>query len=209
MSFEYRVKRVLEKEERRIMKDFINYNHSYISYADRPSRKLYWMLYENDLLVGVFGLGSAFSQPKQVKQYMKIHSLAFNEIGNNIVFCLSHHENKNAGSKLLSLVRKDAILWWYERYGDVLKAFQTFVLPPRKGSVYRADNWECIGSTVGATQQTICIRPDDIHKYEKVHKKKFKDGREEYFIRQYKESEPKLIFMKLNKTKEVNKLRSK
>lgn len=131
------------------MKEFINTYHSYIKYADRPSRKLYWLLYENSKLIGVFGLSSAFAKSKPVMDYMKENSLGFNEVANNIVYCLYGHKNKNAGSKLLSMLRKDAILWWYERYGDYLRAFQTFVLPPRTGAIFKADNWMLLGKTTG------------------------------------------------------------
>ena len=106
------------------MRAFIDENHSYINYSDRPSRKLYWILFEKGKMVGVFGLGSCFHRPKAVNKFMADNNLEFNEVGNNTVFCLAHHEGRNAGSSLLALCRVDAIDWWYERYGDILKSFQ-------------------------------------------------------------------------------------
>jgi hypothetical protein len=209
LKFEYRIERVEDTETRRIMKDFINYNHSYINFADRPSRKLYWMLHENENLVGVFGLGSAFSHPKAVKNFMKVNNLEFNNIANNIVYCLSYHQNKNAGSKLLSLVRKDAIKWWHERYGDRLIAFQTFVLPSsnRTGAIYKADNWICLGETSGGkTQKTRTLYGEDREKYPNAEIRTFKSGETKYILREFTETEKKLIFMKLNSEKEIKKV---
>jgi len=82
------VLRATNKEIRRDIKDFVNNYHSYIKFADRPSRKLYWALFENNNMVGVFGLGSAFARPKPVMNFMEKHALKFNEVANNIVYCL-------------------------------------------------------------------------------------------------------------------------
>ena len=191
------------------MRNFIDNYHSYIKYSDRPSRKLYWLLYEENVIIGVFGLASAFSHSRHVKEYMERHKISFNEIANNIVFCMYGHKDQNAGTKLLSMIRKDAILWWNERYGDYLKAFQTFILPPRIGAVYKADNWEFIGETTGQSQKTKNIRPKDLDKYPNAQKKIFGDGRIEYCIYIENNVEKKLIFMKLNKEKELNKIINK
>lgn len=186
-------------------KEFINTYHSYIKWANRPSRRLYWNLYENDKMVGVFALGSAFTQGKSVKEFMENNNLKFNEIGNNIVFCLANQQNRNAGTILLKLCRQDAIKWWYERYGDKLRAFQTFILPPRVGAIYKADNWKQIGITSGSSQKTINVTKN-YQDYEKAFKKTFRDGSFAYYIYEYNETETKLIFMKLNKEKEINKI---
>ena len=205
-TYTHTILRATNPELRKQGKEFINTYHSYIKFSDRPSRKLYWNLYENGEMVGVFALGSAFSHSKIVKEYMINNNLQFNEVANNIVYCLANCENKNAGTQLLSLVRKDAIKWWYERYGDYLKAFQTFILPPRIGAIYKADNWNLIGETIGNSQKTKNIRPDKIDQYKNVQKKTFKDGRVEYCIYIENKVEPKLIFMKLVKDKELKRI---
>ena len=40
--------------------------HSYIDWSDRPSRKLYWILWDGDRPVGVWGLVTAWVRPKAV-----------------------------------------------------------------------------------------------------------------------------------------------
>jgi hypothetical protein len=206
--YTYRIERETTTELRTKGREFINTYHSYIKWSDRPSRKIYWNLYENETMVGVFALSSVFDKPKSVKEYMIKYNLKSNEIGNNIVFCLANQKNKNAGTILLSMVRKDAISWWYERYGDLLKAFQTFILPPRTGAVYKADNWQQIGITSGSNVQVRTIRECDLEKYKDkdIRKSVYKSGEIRYIYHEFVITNKKLIFMKLNKEKEINKL---
>ena len=190
--------RVEDTLARREIAMFINLFHSYISWADRPSRKLYWALRENGALVGAFGLGSCFHRPKAVANFMREHNLGFNEVGNNIVFCLQGAE-KNAGSAFLALCRRDAVAWWKTRYGDDLRAFQSFVLPPRTGAVYKADNWRLVGETSGNPQKVRTLRSNDpIPKGAHVERRVFASGEVRLLMREQATQEtPKLIFMRL------------
>lgn len=187
--------RVISKEQRILCKDFINSYHSYIKFADRPSRKMYWLLYEEDRLIGVFALSSAFARPKVISDYMKENDIQFNELANNIVYCLYGNLDKNAGTKLLKLIRKDAIMWWKEKYGDTLKAIQTFILPPRTGAMYKADNWICLGKTSGKTQIVKTLYGEDRDKL-KSEIRTFKNGEIKYLHREFKNTEEKLIFIR-------------
>lgn len=205
----YTIKRVISKEQRKKAKNFVNQYHSYIKWADRPSRKLYWILYEKNKMVGVFGLSSAFTRPKPIMSYIEKHSIEFNEVGNNIVYCLYGHSHNYAGSKLLSLIRKDAVYWWNERYRDKLKAFQTFILPPRNGTVYKADNWEYLGKTSGGKvirTRTLYNSERDKYPSNKIEVRKFNNGEVKYLLREYIETEAKLIYMKLTSKKQLKKL---
>ena len=210
-TVKYKIERETTKELRSLGKEFINTYHSYIKWADRPSRKLYWNLYENDIMVGVFALGSAFIRPKIVSDFMISNNLIMSQIANNIVFCMANQKDKNAGTSLLSLVRKDAIKWWYERYGDYLKCFQTFILPPRTGAIYKADNWQEIGMTSGYSQKSLTIRKSEYEnnkeKYDNlgIKEKIFKSGEIRYILNEYQKTDKKLIFMKINTDKEIRK----
>lgn len=197
MGLDYTIKRIETTEERAKAKAFVDTNHSYIDWADRPSRKCYWTLFEEGRMVGVFGLGSAFAKPKAIAKFMKENEIAFNEMGNNIVYCLHGHNDRNAGSKLLAMLRRDAVLWWKERYGDTLKAIQTFILPPRNGAVYKADNWAQLGTTTGGTTQSMrTLYGADREAHPEAEVRMFKSGEVKYLLREFRETEPKLIFMK-------------
>jgi hypothetical protein len=182
------------------VKEFINQYHSYIKFADRPSRKMYWELYENDIMVGVFGLASAFARPKTIQDFMRENNIQFNELGNNIVYCLHGSQDKNVGTKFLKLIRKDAKIRWKERYGDELKAIQCFVLPPRNGAIYKADNWLQLGETTGGVTQIVRTLPKTDPRIEtlpNVEKRTFKSGEIKYLYREFSVTDKKLIFMKL------------
>lgn len=206
---DYRIDRETSTEMRLLGKNFINAHHSYIKWSDRPSRKLYWNLYENNEMVGVFALGSAFSKPKVVSEFMLNNNISFNEMANNIVFCLYNTKDKNSGTKLLSMLRKDAILWWHERYNDTLRAFQTFILPPRTGSVYKADNWKEVGITSGNTQIVRTIKKKDYEENKELYDSKhvetrtFASGEVKYLIREFSNTDKKIIFIRLNSRKEL------
>jgi len=178
-------------------RNFVNAHHSYIKWADRPSRKLYWLLYEQGNLVGVFGLGSAFARPKPVATYMLEQKLQFNEVANNIVYALFGCKDKNAGTRFLRLLRRDGCLWWHERYGDNLKAFQTFILPPRTGALYKADNWKQLGQTTGGKSLTVkTLYGAEREKHPEAEVRTFKSGEIKYLLRTFRDTEPKLIFMR-------------
>lgn len=164
VKYRYSLTRITTPEQRKLAQQFVNSKHSYIDWAPRPSRLLYWLLHEEGgkypwgQIVGVFGLGTMFNAPKTVADYMKTHDIGFNQVGNNIVYCLHGHQGKTAASQCLKLIRDDSVKWWHERYGDVLKAFQTFILPLedgyRAGTLYKADNWDMVGMTSGSSFKT-------------------------------------------------------
>lgn len=146
----------------RYFANFVNAHHSYIKWRDRPSRTLRWMLFENGNGVGAFEIGSAWTFPKDIKQFMSDREIGFNQLANNTVFCLHQAETKNAASRFLKMLRRDAKRRWLERYNDDLRALQTFILPPRTGACYKADNWKCIGETsgYGMLSETVSHNPD-------------------------------------------------
>ena len=191
------IKRAITTEMRTQARDFINAHHSYIKWADRPSRKMYWLLYEDGIFVGVFGLGSAFARPKSIANYMEERKITFNEVANNIVYGLFGCRDKNAGSSFLKRLRIDAKAWWKERYGDEIKAFQTFILPPRTGALYRADNWKQLGTTTGGKFQKVrTLYGEERAAHPEAEIRTFKSGEIKYLLREFGNTEPKLIFMR-------------
>ena len=192
------IRRATTRQDFAHAKTLINTYHSYIRYADRPSRKLYWLLYQHDTAVGVFALGSAFARPAAVATFMQTHALQFNEVANNIVYCLAPHETPNLGTQFLARCRRDAISWWNERYEDRLKAFQTFILPPRTGAMYKADNWTLLGATTGGHTWTVrTIRESERETYPQAERRVFRSGDIRYLLRTWTTTDRKLIFMRL------------
>jgi hypothetical protein len=180
-----------------ILRDFTDTHHSYIRWADRPSRTLYWSLHEDGRMVGVFGLASGFVRPKVISDLLGEHGIAFNEVANNIVYCLAGQDDANAGSKLLKLCRRDAKRWWKERYGDDLKLIQTFILPPRTGAVYKADNWTYLGVTKGETVTTRTLYGDERFLHPEAELRTFGTGETKFLVREHQRTPQKLIFVRL------------
>ncbi len=184
---------------------FVDKHHSYIRWADRPSRKLYWTIHEDGERIGVFGLGSAFSRPKAVADFMASNALEFNHVANNIVFALAGQRDRNAGTQAMALIRHDAIRLWHDRYGDALGAFQTFIAPPRTGAMYRADNWAHIGMTTGdgMETQTLCIG-EDAPEGARIRVTTF-GGKTTRIIQTRTKVVPKMIFVRLVSRRETRR----
>jgi len=187
------IQRITTSQQRSAFRKFVNTYHSYIKDENRPSRELYWLLYENDILVGAFGFGSAFNFSKYIKNFMNEYHIEFNELAYNIVYCLYGNEDKNAGTIFLSKVRKDCVEWWKGRYGDTIKGFQSFILPPRTGAMYKADNWILLGETTGDSIKTVTVKYPGDKTIREIHK----DGSVAYRIKTGHKVEKKLIFVRL------------
>ena len=75
------------------------------------------------------------------------------KIINNVVFRLEKNE-KNLASKILAIWRKQIIKDWLNKYGGEIIGFETFVFGSnRYGTVYKADNWVCVGKTKGSAKR--------------------------------------------------------
>jgi len=178
------------------MQDFVDAYHSYIRWADRPSRKMYYRLYQNGEMVGVCGLASAYAKPKKIATVMEHFDVAYNEAANNIVYCLHGSLEPNAGSHFIRLVREDAAIWWEERYGDRLKMIQTFILPPRNGAVFLADNWVLLGETSGKTLAVKTLTAEQADGLTGIEKRVFGNGQTRYLQRTFAETEKKLMLVR-------------
>lgn len=78
-----------------------------------------------------------------------------NSIVNNTFFHLENQEDKNMGTKVLKMWRKQISDDWEKQYGDKVVGFETLVEVPRTGAVYKADNWIYTGITKGFTCKRV------------------------------------------------------
>ena len=79
-----------------------------------------------------------------IKEYKSV----FNTFANNWRFCM-REKIKNAGTQILKELRRQAPLYWKQKYNDNLNYLITFVAGGNNGAVYKADNWSQIGETAG------------------------------------------------------------
>jgi Druantia protein DruA/DDE_Tnp_1-associated len=79
-------------------------------------------------------------------QYDRLHLVA----NNSRFLILPNCHYKNLATKILSLCRRRIQTDWQNRFGFPLLVMETFVDPSRFiGTIYRAANWEIVGSTKG------------------------------------------------------------
>jgi hypothetical protein len=146
-------------EQKLLVKNIIENNHSYVPTNSSVGRRIDWLIYhqEDDMVlpecIGMIGLGSSvYPPPKDILRHLGMskqeYKVAFNSIANNWRFCFSKRI-KNAGTQVLKQLRQKAPGAWKEKYGDDLKCIITFVGAGKNGAVYLADNWKQIGETAG------------------------------------------------------------
>ena len=129
-------------------------NHSYVPTVETVGRHIDYLIYYDNCLCGMIGIGSSTYPPcKDILRYVNLskseYKDKFNTFANNWKFCLSRHNIPNLGTMVLKELRLNCQHDWYKKYGDVLEYIITFVGSGKSGSVYLADNWKCIGTTSG------------------------------------------------------------
>ena len=156
-------------EDNSTFRRVINTYHSYVKYKDSPTRRIYWLVYENisGNLVGAVGLASAVIAVSARDDFIgwsnetKMKNLGM--VANNQRFCLirNNFTIKNVGSITLKQLRVLGAKRWFEKYGEKLILLETFVqteraeelngYKTRNGSIYLSDNWINVGFTKGVS----------------------------------------------------------
>jgi hypothetical protein len=141
-------------------------NRHYIENNGTHGQQIHFLIYKNDEIIGIIsGASSVYSvknrdlffnipKEKQIKQNYYLPAII-----NNTVFRLENHE-RNLGTQILSLWRNTCAFLWYQLYNVQVIGFETFVIEKsyRKGTVYKADNWTCVGETSGSTKKHIGLK---------------------------------------------------
>lgn len=146
-------------EQKMLVKNIIENNHSYVPTNASVGRRIDWLIYYDDgstLLpecIGMIGIGSSvYPPPKDILNFLGLskneYRDRFNTIANNWRFCFSK-SIRNAGTQTLKQLRLKAGEAWKRKYGDNLTHIITFVGAGKNGAVYLADNWSKIGETAG------------------------------------------------------------
>ena len=112
-------------------------------------RQLNYLIYYEGKPKGII---TASSPPKNYKKF-KIYFNGIDEklFVNNSVFRIVDNPIKNFCTQVLKLFRNKIKIDYKKIYGDELIGIVTFVEKPRTGSIYKADNWDCIGETQGVS----------------------------------------------------------
>ena len=148
-----RLELISTKEEYNIAKRMVETYHSYVPSFNSVGRRIDWLIYYDDEIIGMIGIGSSTYPPcKDLLKYLNISKLEykdmFNNIANNWRFCLIK-SIPNIGTQILKQLRLLAPIEWKNKYNDDLNYLITFVGGGHNGAVYKADNWLEIGYTAG------------------------------------------------------------
>ena len=141
---------VIDKEQKRIYRETINEYHKYKNWKDYPGRRIGWIVYEDDIIVGVLGIASSPMNLGQRDKYIgwsrPAKMLHLNNIASNYRFCMI---KTGMGRRVLSKLNHIAKERWLSKYGDKLLMLDTMVKPPFDGKVYTASGWIFVGMTKG------------------------------------------------------------
>lgn len=151
-------------EQRKIFKEIVEKYHSYVPTANAVGRRIDFVLYIDQSVVGAIGLASApillrkslleyfrqFTATIMKNQGQKVDiTPIYNQIANNWRFTLTPDAPKNAGSRSLSLLALLGSRRWKQKYGDELHWILSFVGAGKTGLIYRAAGWKLMGQTAG------------------------------------------------------------
>lgn len=132
-------------------------NRHYIPNNGAVGQQIHYLIYIDKNIVGIISGGAATYAVKSRDDYFGItkdnRKVALNGIVDNTVFRLEENL-PNLGTQVLAMWRKKIAVDWETRYGVKVCGFETFIVeePYRKGSMYKADNWDFVGYTCGSTK---------------------------------------------------------
>lgn len=166
-SFDLEIVLAESKHDKKTADDFVIRYHSYVASAKTVGRCIKYIILYQEEMVGTFWLGSGFRPtPKAILNHFGLSQSQFdpifNEVADNKRFCLIS-PFPNSGSIVLSKIRKRSKQDWLNRYGNNLQAIVTTIGGGKSGSVYKADNWICIGETSGLppNRESVSMKWDD------------------------------------------------
>ena len=129
----------------------------YVKNNGAVGQQIHYLIMLDRDIVGIISGGSAAFAVGCRDEYFGItkenRTIALNGIVDNTVFRLERNL-PNLGTQILAMWRKQIARDWHERYGVKVCGFETFIVEEsyRKGSMYKADNWDFVGETSGSTK---------------------------------------------------------
>ena len=169
LNMNIELKLISNESDRELAKNIVENHHSYVPTYKSVGRRIDWLIYIDDELCGMIGIGSSTYPPcKDILRHLGMtkndYKEQFNSFANNWRFCMMKSV-KNAGTGILKRLRKQSPIEWKRKYGDDLKYLITFVGAGHNGAVYLADNWRCIGKTSGLpSHKSVSMKWDDENK---------------------------------------------
>lgn len=110
-------------------------------------RQFNYKIFFGNEFIGIIGANSWPFSMIVFRKYFNSENLNTKILNNNVYRVIENKENR--GTKILKIFRERLYEDYYKKYKEFLWGLITFVEPPRKGIVYKADNWDYLGMTQG------------------------------------------------------------
>jgi hypothetical protein len=129
----------------------------YVPNKGSCGQQIHFLIHHKGDIAGIISGGSAVYATQARDEFFHItknsRETVLNGIINNIVFRLEKGED-NLATRCLSMWRSITAYLWEALYEVKVFGFETFVVETdfRKGTLYKADNWEFQGETSGSTK---------------------------------------------------------
>ncbi len=195
-----------DNTKRMLFRRIINEHHKYKKYSDYVGRQINYFVKKDEKIIGCIGIASGILALKDRDNYIgwnkeqRLRNLRY--IANNYRFCMIE---KGYGSKVLSLLMKQAKYDWQRKFNDKLVLLETMVSSGfSKGIVYKAASWEMVGVTKGITfksrpSKSLLLKGSK-KRSNLVKNNKYEDGNYKYCGKtqytQPQKVDPKYIYLK-------------
>lgn len=128
-------------------------------------RNICYAIFYNKVYYGHIIGGSATKFLPGRNQYFNITSKQLNSIINNIFYHIHKIGNKypfrNFTSYILNQFTKQIKQDWADKYNNEVLGFESLVELPRTGDLYKKDNWDLVGQTLGYTCKRVAGKGTD------------------------------------------------
>ena len=126
----------------------------YVGSKGTIGRQFHYIVYQDGAAIGGISAGSAIFAHKKRDVYLNIgeneKKAGLRHIINNTMFRLKRPPDAEPlATVVLDAWKNRAAKDWYEKFGDVVRCFETLVEPPRWGGIYKLNGWKRIGNTLG------------------------------------------------------------
>ncbi len=148
-------------DDQALFGQIVNEHHSYVKHARTPTRRIHWLVYNENQPIGAIGINSCTMNLGPRDRFLGVKSnrgrlSKLKNLANNYRFCLIKDRcPPNTASQVLRLMREEAPKVWQSKYGNKLIGIETFVGNGLPGSCYKADNWRYLGETKGWSMKRL------------------------------------------------------
>ena len=117
------LKLILTEKDKNTAKNIVENHHSYVPTFKSVGRRLDWLIFVDNEVKGMIGVGSSTYPPcKDVLKKLNInkeeYKKIFNNIANNWRFCMTE-KIKNVGTMVLKQLREQAPIEWGKKNMEI------------------------------------------------------------------------------------------